>query len=136
MTDRKSFEELRLAREVARLEAANEMLEFRLSEILAEGVIRPDGVSRAKFRIASLLANRSPASVPYDAFYYAMSEHPNRMKDPNAVLKTQVCLLRQRLSKDGIVIENTYGYGYRMPPESAAKWNALVEHTNGLGEAA
>jgi len=43
------------------------------------------------------------------------------------IVKVHICRIRHKLSPHGIAIENWYGRGYRMAPESKAKLRALID---------
>lgn len=105
-----------------------EELEWQISELLGGGKVPPAGfdVNGAVFRIANLLARRSPGMVSLDGLL--MASAPNIHSQP--MLKTvavRICQLRRLIRPYGLDIETIHGRGYRMTPESAAHWIKCVE---------
>lgn len=118
------------------LEEENELLRYRLDELLGAALLCPiQSMRGAQFRILNLLARRSPMTVPYEALHHAMNAEPERLRDPHCALKVHVSRARTALTKHKIEIETIWGIGYRLPPESKAKWQALVESVNGRAAA-
>ena len=125
------------AEEIARLKAENEALRFRLDELLCEDLITPiPQITCAKFAIVNLLAKRSPTLVPDRALFQAMTPNPEYLERPEKMLRVHISRARKYLKPHGIEVETIWGLGYRMPPESKAKWQALLNEANGIGEAA
>ena len=113
------------------LQQENELLRFRVEELLQSSRLCPFPELRgAKFRILNLLAKRSPETVRYEALYHAMNDNPEYLAAPHKALKVHVCQARQVIEAEAIKIETLWGVGYRMPRESASKWQALVEAAN------
>tara|TARA_R110002020_G_scaffold266625_2_gene481668 strand:+ start:133 stop:537 length:405 start_codon:yes stop_codon:yes gene_type:complete len=125
-------------REIERLQRKVEDLEYRLAEVLGEGVLkRPiPKMTAAQFRCIEMLARRSPMAVTYDALLAAASDRFWELECPRNNLSVHMTRARKHLTKHGLVIETIRTVGYRMPPESKAKWQALVESVNGKQEAA
>lgn len=125
-----------LERENKKLRYRIEELEFQLSELLGTDLLNPvPALNGFKFRMINLLAKRSPNLVVYEAFLGTLATTFNESAQPNT-LKVHMVHARRALSPLGIEIETVWARGYRMPPESAAKWQALVESVNGKQEAA
>lgn len=105
-----------------------EELEWQVSELLGGGKVPPKGfdVNGAVFRIANLMARRSPGMVSLEALL--MASAPDVHSQP--MLKTvavRICQLRRLIRPYGLDIETIHGRGYRMPSESAAHWIECVE---------
>ena len=113
------------------LEAEVELLRFRLNELLGTELQCPiESFSGAHSRMVNLLAKRSPQIVAFESLYHAITNEVEAIDNPVKLLRVQIHLARRRLKKHGIEIENIFGLGYRMPAESAAKWQALVDAAN------
>jgi DNA-binding response OmpR family regulator len=118
------------------LEAEVELLRFRLNELLGEGLLCPIKALRgAKFRILNLMAKRSPQTVPWDALFQAMTNEPHELNAPYNTLRVHISRCRMVLKRRDIEIETVWGLGFRMSPESADKWQALVQAANGRAAA-
>lgn len=119
------------------LEAELELLRYRLDELLGTALLCPiQSMRGAQFRIMNLLSRRSPMTVPYGALHHAMNEAPEALNNPHCALKVHVSRARSALADYEIEIETIWGIGYRLPPESKTKWDALVAATNSSQEAA
>lgn len=134
---RQTATEKRLMRENEILKRHAEVLRYRLDELLGTHLISPlPSLNGAKFRIVHLLATRSPMIVSHEALNHAFCERPDEQDQPNNTLKVHMSRARKALDGHGIEIETVHGLGYRMTPESKAKWDALVSEANGLEQAA
>lgn len=113
------------------LEVEVEELRFRLNELLGTETVCPlPEMNGAKFRIVNLLANRSPRIVAHEALVHAMSGSVCDLDKPINTLKVHVFRARKALKAQGIEIHTAWGLGYRISPEDARKWQALVEAAN------
>lgn len=134
---RKTLEEARLAREVRRLEEKNELLQYRIDELLGAAKRCPiPSFTGARYRMVSLLAARSPRVVTFDALYQAITDDISAIDNPKKLLRVQIHMARRRLNDFGIEIQSAWGDGYLMDSKNAAKWQALVDQANSIGEAA
>ena len=137
MTRRKTQEEQRLERKVERLTAKVEDLQHRIAELSGEADASPiTGLHGPKYRCVALLARRSPMAVAYSALFAVASDRFWELIDPKRNLNVQIHRARKLLKGHGIEIETITGVGYQMPPESAARWQALLNSTNQPQEAA
>lgn len=113
------------------LEEQVEHLQFRLDQLLGVYVNRPRiGITPCSFRVTHMIAERSPNTVRNEALFYAITDRPEQKLNPNNDLKVHITRARQVLRPYGIEIETDWGFGYRMTPESKAKWQKLVEEAN------
>ena len=111
----------------------NEMLRWQLSELLATDLVNPvPALNGVKFRMGNLMANRAPNIVLYEGLCDAIN--PSVLEEPMHpnTLKVHMVRIRQALKPYGIEIETIWGRGYRMKPESAAKWRALLSSHNSM----
>ena len=125
------------AQEISRLRAENEELRWRIDGLLGTGQICPlPKLNGKKFRMVNLIADRSPNLVTYEATRFSMYSDPLENEVQSNTIKVFMHKTREVLTPEGIEIETIWGRGYRMTLENAAKWQALVNQANSIGEAA
>lgn len=125
------------AQEISRLRAENEELRWRIDGLLGTGQICPlPKLNGKKFRMVNLIADRSPNLVTYEAMRFSMYSDPLENEVQSNTIKVFMHKTREVLTPEGIEIETIWGRGYRMTLENAAKWQALVNQANSIGEAA
>lgn len=121
---------------IARLERKIEGLEFRISEMLSECQAPPiPGLTRIQFQLVQALARRAPMALPYDALAASVNDKAHLLVDAKQNLTVHFCRIRKHLKPFGVEVETVRAIGYRMPVESKAKWQTLVDQANGRAAA-
>ena len=115
---------------IKELEARVAELEWRMADLLGAEKVAPIGISRPKFQIGELLARRAPMIVSTSALHQVAVIDLMDVIDPDNILKVQLSRMRAALRAYGFEIETVRGVGYRMTPDNAAKWRALVAKYN------
>ena len=116
---------------VAELEYEVELLRHRIDGLLGTDLVPPQDMGGAKFRVTHLIARQSPLATSINALVHAITEHELDLSRPTNNVKVHISRARKVLARHGIEIETVRGIGYRMPPESKAKWQSLVDQANG-----
>ncbi len=126
-----SIEQLRAR--VAELEAANEALQFRLSELVGspdDGSVDVPGLGRIHMTpqrglILRLLLGRKGQMVSLDALYQAMCGHrPDADWPELRMITVHVCHVRKAIRGSAVAIENVWGRGYRLVDVARAEVGA------------
>jgi DNA-binding response OmpR family regulator len=115
---------------IAELEYEVELLRHRIDGLLGAELAPPEDMGGAKFRVTHLIARQSPLATSMNALVHAITEHELDLSRPTNNVKVHISRARKVLARHGIEIETVRGIGYRMTPESKAKWQALVESAN------
>ena len=118
------------------LEMRVALLQHRIDELLGTELNPPAGLNGAKFRMINLIARQSPMVTTVNSLIHAITEHELDLSRPTNNVKVHMSRARKILTPLGVRIETVHGLGYRMPPDSKAKWQALVDAANSEQEQA
>jgi len=117
------------------LEYEIDLLRHRIAGLLGTELTPILGLNGARFRMIHLIASQSPMTTTVNSLIHAITEHELDLSRPTNNVKVHMSRARKVLGPEGIEIETIHGMGYRMPVESKAKWQALVDQANGRAAA-
>lgn len=106
-------------RDCASLRQQIEMLQLAIGIMDKEPIYRRSESTLSKTQAIILRMLRHRDWVPYDAMHYVIySDRPEPDDYDHNNVSVQVCHLRRKLRAIGVTVENIWGRGARIPPDS------------------
>lgn len=116
---------------IQKLEEENELLRERiilLEEVIGYRISVPliFGLSMQQSAMLGVIVKREVATKEM-LLNAIMNGRPEADEPELKIVDVQICKMRPRLNKFGIVIETVWGRGYRMDPENKARFATYLE---------